>query len=871
MTLNRLAETGETYTPARRDTQTTTFSIDAISRFVCNTWDEVMAADPASIDVVVIGSGMYGAYVASKLWEFGSSLGAAAPRVLVLEGGPFLISEHVQNLTGFWPVDQLVNEPVVGPNFQFDLDEPSGNNLAGNFSPHARCIGGKSLFWGGWTPEYTEADLRRADSPWPSEVVDYLFQPGVATDDVDDGYPLINREIGTIPVSDFIKDTMMFQAIKDRAENVFTNVALENGSRLTAVEDPPIAVQAESPLSGLFSFDKYSSLPLLTDAIRNDAAQSNNNDANRRLLLVPNAQVIKLITDQGRVIGVEFVLLDRTRSGVADDPAVDPYSTRFARSKETLFFQQDGASVIIAGNTINSTRLALNSFPRPQSIFGPERMGRNLMYHVRTNHVWQVKRDALGLPVADQNLGNTALNIRGESRHIDGVGRTGQFHFQFYASSGLPPGINNSPEDAELFLYRLLPNFDQVQDVMASHDDEVVALGIRTAGETFGDRFTEIPPPDGTNISWMNLGNADEVFVDESGQEVARTPFAFVKMVETPADAIVRQDQRTCSFRFIEALAGVLGTEDSGGRIEGYQDFLNSNRQTRYRTNSAVENDGIGTTYHECGTLWMGDDPFNSVTDVHGRFHHVTNAYCCDQALFPTAGSANPVPTGIALSRKVARGIIARYEQTDQAPGVESGFQSLFDGTENGWSRAGADNFFLFEENGVPLISAGTETGNPALGVFWHSARQFGDFELRLQWRIFSIIANGGVFLRAPAPDGDLGAPGGFYEQALEVQIDERGFNPNVNAYGGPLHRTGAVYERLPANRWAARIPSPRTGPSNYWNDLSILVQGGHIEVRLNGELVSEGDHGSNLGSGFIGFQCHTEVVQYRSIRIREL
>jgi len=67
--------------------------------------------------------------------------------------------------------------------------------------------------------------------------------------------------------------------------------------------------------------------------------------------------------------------------------------------------------------------------------------------------------------------------------------------------------------------------------------------------------------------------------------------------------------------------------------------------------------DGLGTTYHESGTLWMGDDPATSVTDTNGRFHHVANAYCVDQALFPTVGSANPVLTGLTLTRKIAEHI----------------------------------------------------------------------------------------------------------------------------------------------------------------------------------------------------------------------
>jgi hypothetical protein len=40
---------------------------------------------------------------------------------------------------------------------------------------------------------------------------------------------------------------------------------------------------------------------------------------------------------------------------------------------------------------------------------------------------------------------------------------------------------------------------------------------------------------------------------------------------------------------------------------------------------------GLGTTYHEAGTLWMGDNPPPPSPTPAGRFHHITNAYACDQ------------------------------------------------------------------------------------------------------------------------------------------------------------------------------------------------------------------------------------------------
>ena len=55
----------------------------------------------------------------------------------------------------------------------------------------------------------------------------------------------------------------------------------------------------------------------------------------------------------------------------------------------------------------------------------------------------------------------------------------------------------------------------------------------------------------------------------------------------------------------------------------------------------------------------MGDDPTNSVTDEVGRFHNISNAYACDQSIFPTVGSVNPVLTGLTLARQLAERLAA--------------------------------------------------------------------------------------------------------------------------------------------------------------------------------------------------------------------
>ncbi len=66
----------------------------------------------------------------------------------------------------------------------------------------------------------------------------------------------------------------------------------------------------------------------------------------------------------------------------------------------------------------------------------------------------------------------------------------------------------------------------------------------------------------------------------------------------------------------------------------------------------------LGTTHHEAGTLWMGDDPRRSVTNPDGRFHLVSNAFAGDLAVAPTSGSAKPMLPGVALARRLAKHLV---------------------------------------------------------------------------------------------------------------------------------------------------------------------------------------------------------------------
>jgi len=81
--------------PNTVEVQETTFSIDVLGRYICNTYDEAINNGGFPFDAIVIGAGMYGSYIAEKIYRQGHG----NLRVLLLEAGSFLVSEHVQNLS----------------------------------------------------------------------------------------------------------------------------------------------------------------------------------------------------------------------------------------------------------------------------------------------------------------------------------------------------------------------------------------------------------------------------------------------------------------------------------------------------------------------------------------------------------------------------------------------------------------------------------------------------------------------------------------------------------------------------------------------------------------------------------------------------
>lgn len=560
--------------PSGGDTavQHTTFSIDALARNVCNTWDEAVESGGPPFTVVVVGSGAYGGYLAAKVAQFHPDA-----RVLVLEAGPFLVSEHVQNLGDVGLNVASAIPPASDPGVPRELvwGLPWRGNV--DFPGLAYCCGGKSLFWGGWCPRLTPQDL----DGWPAETAAYL----------EDTYGHVESETGVVPGTDFIQGDLL-DVLTDRSLAVAGSVKnLDDAMPGGAVQPAPIAVQGEAPVSGLFSFDKYSSMPILTAAIRADIANSGGSDAQRRLFLVPRAHVVRLHVSDGAAHAIE-VDVDGVRK----------------------FLPLGSARVVLAASTIETTRLALVSCPSPL-------MGRNLMAHIRSDFTVRIRRTAL--PAITDHVQTAALLLRGRAGGAP-------FHLQLTAST--------CRGGSDAMLYQLVPDLDLLDQQTANIDPDWITITLRAIGAMDGDRTTPVPS---TESSWIDLSPHER---DEYG-----VPRAYVNLRTSVSDNALWAAMDQTAVTVVQQLAGA--EED----IEYLFDDGWQKAPFPLERPFPPWHWGLGTTYHEAGTLWMGVDPATSVSDPHGRLHHVSNVYVGDQAAYPTVGSANPVLTGLTLAHGLAK------------------------------------------------------------------------------------------------------------------------------------------------------------------------------------------------------------------------
>ena len=286
--------------------------------------------------------------------------------------------------------------------------------------------------------------------------------------------------------------------------------------------------------------------------------------------------------------------------------------------------------VVLAAGTIESTRLALESFPTTA-------MGRNLMAHLRSNTTVRIRRARLsGLPMPPQQLEAAALLVRGSAN-----GR--RYHLQVTAAA------NQSP-NPEAYLFSMIPDIDLLPSIEANQDPAWVVLTLRGIGEMVGDPNTGSEDP---NANWINLSPFDR---DEFQMQRA-----WVNLVVAQQDRDLWRTMDDAALALARALADNNAADIQYFYKDSFINDLNDPGSWHNAPPPASPNnnpndaankvrDPLGSTHHEAGTMWMGTAAATSVTNPDSRFHHVDNAYVVGPAAFPTLGSANPSLTAFALA-----------------------------------------------------------------------------------------------------------------------------------------------------------------------------------------------------------------------------
>jgi len=826
-------------------TPTTAFTRDVVGRYVCNGLDEAIQsttgdADARLFDLIVVGGGSFGTVLAARLARRDVT---AAHRILVLEAGPHVYTEHVQNL----PPDLNTTEVWGVP---WNSDSPRSWNQ--QFPGLAYGLGGRSVFWGGWSPYFIESEL--PVPTWPESVVHDLTLPVVREGDALVSYlEHAARQIGTESTNDFVFGPL-HEALRARLFNGLTTRGADASLKLTGNRgaldsvdhlEAPLAVQSASPRPGFFPFNKFNAVQLLIRAARlaqAEAEQGGRGDAQavarrKRFMIVPNVHVIRLVRDGRRIVAID------TNQGQVQVPA--------------------NGHVFVAAGTIESTRLALASLPNANGC-----IGRNLMAHLRSNLTIRIPRQAFTeLDATNRELQVSALFVKGILRHADGT--PGHFHTQITAS-----GVGKLDAGSEAELFKKIPNIDEL-DRFLDLTDQYVVITLRGIGEMTGDKTSADPQ--------------NRVALDVSGPQGPfdyGVPRALVRLEAAPkgpSDPRGNKDQ--VLWDRMDAAAEELALMFANGDVsvlEYLQTPPGAGRTWWSRDVPPTDwrRDTLSSTHHEGGTLWMGDDPAASVTDAWGRFHETDNLHAVGPALLPTLGSPNPMLSGVALARRMADHMIP----TPVVAAAEPGFQSLFDGTSGTfqlWRSAGPGAFALID-GAMVAQPFGDHT------VFYYAPQTFADVVLRLQFSVDGAAANSGIFLRFRNPiqqwsdltDPRIGGNPAWVAAitGFEVQIDDLARPWNLDK-----HRTGAVYDiptgqsGEPRDQQFERAPDLVPGA---WNDLEIAVVGDRYTVTLNGVRTTDfintdtrrgRSPGQQPGSGFIGVQAHSGRVAFRRIRAKTL
>lgn len=223
----------------------------------------------------------------------------------------------------------------------------------------------------------------------------------------------------------------------------------------------------------------------------------------------------------------------------------------------------------------------------------------------------------------------------------------------------------------------------------------------------------------------------------------------------------------------------------------------------------------------------------------------------------------------------ISAGFVGLHAQTEK-PAV-----SLFDGkTLAGWTlEGGAAPSTVFVEGGAIRLS---QPGGGAMRGWLRSAREYGDFVFRFDYRVLNDAALSGIYIRSVPTSGFNNA---WPEAAYQIQIREFASDDRLAGAAQAAGQPKPVWAGAPIS--GALMSQPKTDPPaavirfddaavraiqrniGDWYTMEIEARGRDVRVRLNGTVVTEGT--IPRLSGYIGVQLERSGVEFRNLSVREL
>lgn len=209
----------------------------------------------------------------------------------------------------------------------------------------------------------------------------------------------------------------------------------------------------------------------------------------------------------------------------------------------------------------------------------------------------------------------------------------------------------------------------------------------------------------------------------------------------------------------------------------------------------------------------------------------------------------------------------------------EPGFQNLFNGNDlTGWQ---GDTKIWSVRDGA--ITGQTTVDNRITEnsyLIW-TGGEIADFELRLQYRLEN--GNSGIYCRAQKRAADAKTPDPII--AWQADIDAKHEWTGVIMEWTRRERLANRGEKVEIDETGKRKVVGNLGDpaklaesvkNKDWNDYTIIAQGGHITLKINGVTMSElhDNDPRRSTSGLLALQVHVGppmLVQFKNIRLRKL